>query len=46
LSTRHLDLKYLSAFIGAVEMVSKGCTACYDLLAETPTPSLDGVEAA
>ena len=26
------DDKYLSAQIGAVEMISKGCTACYDLI--------------
>ncbi len=42
---RTLDLKYLSAFIGAVEMVRKGCTACYDLVAEIPAPSRDGIEA-
>lgn len=42
---RTLDLKYLSALIGAVEMVRKGCTACYDLVAEIPAPSLDGIEA-
>ena len=42
---RTLDLKYLSALIGAVEMVSKGCTACYDLVAEIPAPSRDGIEA-
>src|SRR5438046_5454330 len=28
---RSLDDKYLSAKLGAVEMVLKGCTACYDL---------------
>jgi guanine deaminase len=37
--------KYLSTLIGACEMVLKGCTACYDLMAEFPTPSLDGMEA-
>ncbi len=42
---RTLDLKYLSAFIGAVEMVRKGCTACYDLVAEIPAPSRDGIDA-
>jgi 5-methylthioadenosine/S-adenosylhomocysteine deaminase len=42
---RTLDLKYLSALIGAVEMVRKGCTACYDLVAEIPAPSRDGVYA-
>ena len=33
--------KYLSTLIGACEMVLKGCTACYDLMAEFPTPSVD-----
>ena len=42
---RTFDLKYLSAFIGAVEMVRKGCTACYDLVAEIPAPSEDGIQA-
>jgi guanine deaminase len=42
---RTLDLKYLSAFIGAVEMVRKGCTACYDLVAEIPSPTRDGIDA-
>jgi guanine deaminase len=26
-------------------MVQKGCTACYDLVAELPAPSIDGIEA-
>jgi 5-methylthioadenosine/S-adenosylhomocysteine deaminase len=42
---RALEHKYLSAFLGAVEMVRKGCTACYDLVAEIPAPSVEGVEA-
>jgi guanine deaminase len=42
---RTVEYKYLSAFIGAVEMVRKGCTACYDLVAELPTPSVDGIDA-
>jgi 5-methylthioadenosine/S-adenosylhomocysteine deaminase len=42
---RTLEHKYLSAYIGAVEMLRKGCTACYDLVAEIPAPSLDGIEA-
>jgi 5-methylthioadenosine/S-adenosylhomocysteine deaminase len=42
---RTLDLKHLSALIGAVEMVRKGCTACYDLVAEIPAPSPDGIAA-
>jgi 5-methylthioadenosine/S-adenosylhomocysteine deaminase len=42
---RTLEFKHLSALIGAVEMVRKGCTACYDLVAEIPAPSADGIEA-
>jgi 5-methylthioadenosine/S-adenosylhomocysteine deaminase len=33
----------LSAQLGAVEMVLKGCTACYDLFFEWPVPSRDGM---
>jgi 5-methylthioadenosine/S-adenosylhomocysteine deaminase len=33
---------YLSTQLGAVEMVLKGCTACYDLSFEWPLPSIDG----
>jgi 5-methylthioadenosine/S-adenosylhomocysteine deaminase len=42
---RTLEYKYLSAYIGAVEMVRKGCTACYDLVAELPAPSIEGIDA-
>ena len=35
----------LSATIGAVEMVLKGCTAAYDLPLEFPAPTLEGLEA-
>jgi 5-methylthioadenosine/S-adenosylhomocysteine deaminase len=42
---RTLEYKYLSARIGAVEMVRKGCTACYDLVAEIPAPSVEGIAA-
>jgi guanine deaminase len=42
---RTTETKYLSARIGALEMVRKGCTACYDLAAEIPTPSVEGVTA-
>ena len=42
---RSLEDKYLSTLIGASEMLMKGCTACYDLMAEFPTPSVDGLEA-
>jgi guanine deaminase len=33
----------LSAQLGAIEMVLKGCTACYDLFFEWPAPSRDGM---
>jgi guanine deaminase len=41
-TTEHL---YLSSLIGALEMVRKGCTACYDLFLELPLPTLEGVAA-
>ncbi len=41
---RTAEMKYLSARIGALEMLQKGCTACYDLAAEIPAPSIDGIE--
>lgn len=34
--------KYLTALVGAVEMVSRGCTACYDIFYEFPLPSPTG----
>ena len=37
--------RYLSAKLGAVEMVLKGCTAAYDLPFEWPTPTPEGLEA-
>jgi 5-methylthioadenosine/S-adenosylhomocysteine deaminase len=42
---RTLADKYLTALIGAVEMLQKGCTACYDLFLEFPIPTADGIEA-
>lgn len=42
---RTLEDKYLSTYIGAVEMLLKGCTACYDLTAEFPLPSVEGLDA-
>jgi guanine deaminase len=33
----------LTAQLGAVEMVLKGCTACYDLFVEWPLPTRDGM---
>ena len=44
-SARTLEDKYLSAMIGAAEMVLKGCTAAYDLAAEFPLPTVDGLSA-
>jgi 5-methylthioadenosine/S-adenosylhomocysteine deaminase len=42
---RTLEDKYLSTFIGALEMLMKGCTACYDLTVEFPQPTPEGLEA-
>lgn len=42
---RQLDDKRLIGLIGAIEMVSKGTTACYDLFAETPRPTAEGLTA-
>jgi guanine deaminase len=42
---RTLADKYLNGLVAAVEMIRKGCTACYDLFFEFPKPSLEGVEA-
>lgn len=43
---RSTEDKYLATVIGAAEMALKGCTACYDLSVEFPTPSAEGIEAA
>jgi guanine deaminase len=43
---RTLEDKYLSTQLGAVEMVMKGCTACYDLSFEWPLPTPEGLGAA
>lgn len=37
--------KYLSAALSAVELIRKGCTACYDLFVEFPGPTVEGVNA-
>jgi guanine deaminase len=37
------DDRYLSTLLAAVEMVRKGCTACYDLAAMLPSPSVEGL---
>ena len=38
--------KALAARLAAVEMLLKGCTACYDLFVEFPIPTREGLEAA
>jgi 5-methylthioadenosine/S-adenosylhomocysteine deaminase len=40
---RTADDLHLTAQLGAVEMVLKGCTACYDLFFEWPLPSAAGM---
>ena len=40
---RNAEDKYLSTQLGAVEMVLKGCTACYDLSFDWPEPSSEGL---
>ena len=40
---RTVEDKYLNGLVAAVEMIRKGCTACYDLFFEFPLPSRDGV---
>src|SRR5215813_13987705 len=40
---RNTEDKYLSTQLGAVEMVLKGCTACYDLSFEWPMPTTEGL---
>jgi 5-methylthioadenosine/S-adenosylhomocysteine deaminase len=42
---RGIDDQRLSAQLGAVEMMLKGCTACYDLFFEWPVPTRDGMAA-
>jgi 5-methylthioadenosine/S-adenosylhomocysteine deaminase len=42
---RDPEIMYISTLLGAVDMVSKGCTACFDLVYEYPRPSADGMAA-
>ncbi|WP_237180835.1 amidohydrolase family protein [Roseomonas haemaphysalidis] len=42
---RGLDDKRLSTTLAAVEMLKKGCTAAFDLAAEFPAPTPDGLDA-
>jgi cytosine/adenosine deaminase-related metal-dependent hydrolase len=44
--TRDPETIYLSTLLGAVDMLSKGCTACFDLVYEFPRPTKQGFAAA
>ncbi|CAN7485662.1 amidohydrolase family protein [Variovorax sp. LjRoot130] len=43
---RSTEDKHLATLIGASEMLLKGCTACYDLTFEFPSPTVEGMQAA
>lgn len=40
--TRDPETMYLSTLLGAIDMLSKGCTACFDLVYEFPRPTKQG----
>lgn len=42
---RSVEDKRLTTQLTAVELIRKGCTACYDLFVEIPAPSREGLEA-
>ena len=42
---RTLADKYLCGLLNAVEMIRKGCTACFDMFVEFPLPSVEGIGA-
>lgn len=42
-ANRVLQDKHLNGLLNAVEMVRKGCTACYDMFFEFPQPSPEGL---
>jgi 5-methylthioadenosine/S-adenosylhomocysteine deaminase len=44
--TRDPETIYISTLLGAVDMLSKGCTACFDLVYEFPRPTKEGFKAA
>jgi guanine deaminase len=44
-ANRTPDDQYLSAALGAIEMLKTGCTAAYDLFMAVPAPTDEGVEA-
>jgi 5-methylthioadenosine/S-adenosylhomocysteine deaminase len=39
---RDPETMYLSTLVGALDMLSKGCTACFDLVYEFPRPTPEG----
>lgn len=45
LAGRSIEEQYLSAAIGAVEMLKTGCTSAYDLFMAIPAPTPEGCEA-
>ena len=44
-ASRTIADKRLTAMLSAVELIRKGCTACYDLFVEIPAASREGLEA-
>jgi guanine deaminase len=42
-ANRSVEDKYLNGLVGAVEMIRKGTTSCFDLFFEYPKPSSDGL---
>jgi guanine deaminase len=42
---RSVEDKYLCGLLQAVELVRRGCTATFDMFAEFPAPSIEGVHA-
>jgi guanine deaminase len=42
-TNRTVEDKHLSARIAAVELLERGCTACYDLVYEFPAPTVEGM---
>ena len=45
-ANRSVEDKRLSAQLSAIEMIRRGCTACFDMFVEAPVATVDGVFAA
>jgi guanine deaminase len=45
MANQSLEYKYLNTYLGAVEMLLKGCTAAYDLTFGFPTASVEDIQA-